>query len=201
MPNPCLRNQGAGVVGSQGGGVFFPHMWTALHGKHYFGASNDLVMTGVTPFVQRRHALALFRQRPDERRQRSASSTQERHHDRPKIDHEKVVPAFLPRGSGTFCNTSQLHHRLSIGEPSSINDYNLFKRFCDFTKLPWQRDRSFSFGRLALTHRQSGDKAKALNYLRQGQEIMARLTKLSPDNAVWKDDLSWFEGQIKELGP
>ena len=30
---------------------------------------------------------------------------------------------------------------------------------------------------------------------------MARLTKLSPDNAVWKDDLSWFEGQIKELGP
>ncbi|MGO9234945.1 MAG: hypothetical protein ACLP4V_13045, partial [Methylocella sp.] len=23
-----------------------PHMWTALHGKHYFGASNDLVGCG-----------------------------------------------------------------------------------------------------------------------------------------------------------
>jgi hypothetical protein len=26
--------------------VIPPHMWTALHGKHYFGASNDLVDCG-----------------------------------------------------------------------------------------------------------------------------------------------------------
>ena len=30
---------------------------------------------------------------------------------------------------------------------------------------------------------------------------MARLTKLTPDNAVWKKDLARFDGQIKELGP
>jgi tetratricopeptide (TPR) repeat protein len=54
--------------------------------------------------------------------------------------------------------------------------------------------------RLALMQKQCGDKAKARGFLRQGHAIMARLTKLSPDNAVWKNDLDWFEGQIKELG-
>ena len=28
---------------------------------------------------------------------------------------------------------------------------------------------------------------------------MARLTKLSPDNAIWKQDLARFDGQIAEL--
>jgi hypothetical protein len=28
---------------------------------------------------------------------------------------------------------------------------------------------------------------------------MARMTSLSPDNAVWKRDLAWFDGQIAEL--
>jgi tetratricopeptide (TPR) repeat protein len=65
----------------------------------------------------------------------------------------------------------------------------------------WQRDLAISVGRLALAQKQSGDKAKARGYLRQGHEIIARLTKLSPDNAEWKSDLTWFDGQIKELGP
>ena len=43
------------------------------------------------------------------------------------------------------------------------------------------------------------DKAKAGDYLRQGQEIMARLAKLLPENAQWKKDLAWFDGQIAEL--
>jgi hypothetical protein len=30
--------------------------------------------------------------------------------------------------------------------------------------------------------------------------IISRLTKLSPDNAVWKKDLAWFDAQIEELG-
>jgi hypothetical protein len=46
--------------------------------------------------------------------------------------------------------------------------------------------KSFSDGlairqRLMSVHRQSGDNAKARDALRQGQAIMARLTKLSPD--------------------
>jgi hypothetical protein len=28
---------------------------------------------------------------------------------------------------------------------------------------------------------------------------MARLTELSPDNAKWKIDLVWFDGEIAEL--
>ena len=39
----------------------------------------------------------------------------------------------------------------------------------------------------------------AREYLRQGQAIMARLTKLSPENAVWRQDLAWFDGEIAAL--
>jgi len=44
-----------------------------------------------------------------------------------------------------------------------------------------------------------GEKAKALDVLHRGQAIMVRMTTLSPDNAVWKSDLAWFDGQIAEL--
>jgi hypothetical protein len=47
-------------------------------------------------------------------------------------------------------------------------------------------------------YRASGDDAKARDFLRQGQAIMARLTKLSPDNATWKNDLALFDRQIAE---
>jgi tetratricopeptide (TPR) repeat protein len=62
-----------------------------------------------------------------------------------------------------------------------------------------QHDLAECFGMLASVHRQSGDSAKALEALRQGQAIMSRLTNLSPDNAVWTKDLAWFDGQIAEL--
>ncbi len=44
----------------------------------------------------------------------------------------------------------------------------------------------------------TGDSAKALDALRQGQAIISRMTKLSPDNAVWKKDLAWFNRRIAE---
>jgi hypothetical protein len=40
---------------------------------------------------------------------------------------------------------------------------------------------------------------KARDFLWQGQAIMARLTKLSPDNATWKQELAWFDRKIAEL--
>jgi hypothetical protein len=43
----------------------------------------------------------------------------------------------------------------------------------------WQRDVAASFSRLASVYRQSGDSAKTRDALRQGQAIIARLTKLS----------------------
>jgi hypothetical protein len=30
---------------------------------------------------------------------------------------------------------------------------------------------------------------------------MVRMTALSPDNAIWKEDLAWFDAQIAELAP
>ena len=56
-----------------------------------------------------------------------------------------------------------------------------------------------SYAKLASAFRKGGEKAKALDALRQGRAIMARMTTLSPDNAVWKRDLAWFDGQIAEL--
>ena len=35
--------------------------------------------------------------------------------------------------------------------------------------------------------------------LQQGRAIMLRMTSLSPDNAVWKRDLAWFDRQIAGL--
>jgi hypothetical protein len=48
-------------------------------------------------------------------------------------------------------------------------------------------------------HRHEGETPKALDLLRQGREIVARLTKLSPDNAEWKQDLAGFDAQISAL--
>jgi hypothetical protein len=48
--------------------------------------------------------------------------------------------------------------------------------------------------------KQSGDRVKARDYLRQGQAILARLTTLSPGNAEWKRDPAWFDEQIAALG-
>jgi hypothetical protein len=35
--------------------------------------------------------------------------------------------------------------------------------------------------------------------VRQGQAIIARMTQVSPDNTVWKNDLIWFNGQIAQI--
>ena len=63
----------------------------------------------------------------------------------------------------------------------------------------WQRDLAVSYAKLADVYRRSNDRDNALAALRQGQAIMARLVKLSPDNARWKSDLDSFNGQIAAL--
>ncbi len=62
-----------------------------------------------------------------------------------------------------------------------------------------QRFTAVTMRLIAKVYRQQNDKTNARAYMRQGQAIMARLTKLSPDNAVWAKDLAWFDGQIAEL--
>jgi len=65
--------------------------------------------------------------------------------------------------------------------------------------MEWQHDLAVSHGRLAYAFRKGGETAKALEALLQGRAVMTHKTTLSPDNAVWKSDLAWFDGQIAEL--
>jgi hypothetical protein len=52
---------------------------------------------------------------------------------------------------------------------------------------------------MADTLKKSGKHAEALEVPRRGHAIMVRLAALSRDNAIWKHDREWFEGQIAEL--
>ena len=63
----------------------------------------------------------------------------------------------------------------------------------------WRRDVAVSHAKLATVFLKSGDKAKAREALGTGREIMAQLTQLSADNAIWRNDLAWFDGQIAAL--
>jgi hypothetical protein len=56
-----------------------------------------------------------------------------------------------------------------------------------------------SYAKLADVFRQSGDRAKASDALNRGRKIMRAMTALSPDNAIWKKDLAWFDKQIATL--
>jgi hypothetical protein len=44
----------------------------------------------------------------------------------------------------------------------------------------------------------SGAISKALDALRQGRAIMARMAALSPSNAV-REDIAWFDSEIARL--
>jgi hypothetical protein len=64
----------------------------------------------------------------------------------------------------------------------------------------WQRDLAVSYSKIAGVLRPQGDRAKVLDSLKQGRAIIVRLTALSANNATWKRDLAWFDGQIEVLG-
>jgi hypothetical protein len=85
----------------------------------------------------------------------------------------------LPEALKSFRDSLAIADRLAKSDPGNASG---------------QRDLSVSYSKLAGTFRKAGDKA-----LRQGRAIMVRLTSLSPDNAVWKRDLGWLDGQIAEL--
>ena len=63
----------------------------------------------------------------------------------------------------------------------------------------WQRDLAVTYSALANVYRRAGDRDKARAALRQGQALIDRLAKLSPNNTRWKSDLAWFESQIAAL--
>ncbi len=56
-----------------------------------------------------------------------------------------------------------------------------------------------SHAKLADFYAKTGEREKARAALGHGKAIMEAMTKLSPDNAEWKQDLAWFEEQIAAL--
>jgi hypothetical protein len=105
------------------------------------------------------------------------------------VSNERLGDIFLAQGN---LPAALEQYRASLERMVPIRDR-------DESNADLQRFTSVTFGKLASAHRASGDKAKALDALQQAQAIMAGLTKLSPDNAQWAQDLTWFDGQIAEL--
>ena len=52
---------------------------------------------------------------------------------------------------------------------------------------------------IASALKKMGNRPEALEAQQRGHAIMLRLAGLSPENAVWKHNLRWFEAQIAEL--
>jgi tetratricopeptide (TPR) repeat protein len=61
-----------------------------------------------------------------------------------------------------------------------------------------QHDLAVSYGRLARAFREAHEDGRALDALRQGRAIIARLTQRSPDNVEWQRELAGFDEQLAE---
>jgi tetratricopeptide (TPR) repeat protein/pimeloyl-ACP methyl ester carboxylesterase len=105
------------------------------------------------------------------------------------VSNERLGDIFLAQGN---LSAAKEQYRASLDRMVPLRDR-------DPSNADLQRFTSVTMRLLANVYRQKDDKATARDYLRQGQAIMQRLTKLSPDNAVWKKDLARFDGEIAEL--
>ncbi len=63
----------------------------------------------------------------------------------------------------------------------------------------WQRDLAASYGRIATVESRLGARDDALARFRRGRNIIARLSRQSPDDATLPKDLAWFDAQIAHL--
>ncbi len=63
----------------------------------------------------------------------------------------------------------------------------------------WRRDVAVSHAKIGDVFSKVGNRAEALEAVRRGHAIMVGLTQQSPENARWKRDLAWFDGQIDAL--
>jgi len=81
------------------------------------------------------------------------------------------------------------------------DSHDIFDRLAkaDPGNAGWQRDVAISHANLARAYRRSGDPAQARLELDSGRAIMAGLVAKFPDWAEWKNDLTWFDGQLAAL--
>ena len=66
----------------------------------------------------------------------------------------------------------------------------------------WQRGLAVSYGKIADVAARKGARAEALDGFRRARDIVARLSRESPDNATLQNDLKFYEHQIaQQNGP
>jgi hypothetical protein len=63
----------------------------------------------------------------------------------------------------------------------------------------WQHDLAGSYVFLALAYRAAAQPAKSREALAAGRAIIAPLAAQFPDQAQWKQQLTWFDQQIAAL--
>ena len=77
--------------------------------------------------------------------------------------------------------------------------HSLFERLAaaDPGNAGWPRALALSFGRVAIAEAGQSARERALSQFQEGRNIITRLTRQSPENAILPGDLAWFENQIK----
>jgi hypothetical protein len=63
----------------------------------------------------------------------------------------------------------------------------------------WQRDLTRSYAKLATVYLKARQPMKAREAFGAGHDIVAVLAVQFPDQAQWKQDLTWFDKQIAAL--
>ena len=97
-----------------------------------------------------------------------------------------VAQGNLPEALKSYRDSLAIRDRLAKSDPGNAGG---------------QHDRSVSFAKLAVVQQKMSAPAEALSSLRQGQEIIARMMQISPDNETWQNDLAWFNDQIAQMKP
>jgi eukaryotic-like serine/threonine-protein kinase len=69
----------------------------------------------------------------------------------------------------------------------------------DPSNTEWQEDLASSYPQIVSLLLKLGDISQALIELHKGREIVAQLVTSAPDNAQWKADLAWFDGEIARI--
>jgi tetratricopeptide (TPR) repeat protein len=100
-----------------------------------------------------------------------------------KVGDVQMAQGDVPGAIKTYGDGFRIRDRLAKSDPGNPGG---------------QQDLSVSLEKLAAALRNT-DKAKALDLLRQGRDVIFHLTERAPENAIWKRDLDRFDTQIDEL--
>ena len=98
-----------------------------------------------------------------------------------------VAQGNLPEARRSYRDGLIIAQRLAASDPGNAG---------------WQRGLAVSYGKIADVAARKGARAEALDGFRRARDIVARLSRESPDNATLQNDLKFYEHQIaQQNGP